>query len=359
MTQPEKTFVYVGTYTSRGAEGIYVYRYDSSTGTLSPLSVTTGIVNPTFLALHPDSTYLYAVNEVGELDGEPGGALSAYQIDPAAGALTFLNRQTTIGQGPCHVAIDQTGSYAMVANYGSGSVAMLPILADGSLGEACDFHQHEGSGPNPRRQQGPHAHSVTVAPDNRFAFAADLGLDKMMVYKIDLEQGKLVPNDVPFAPTYPGAGPRHFAFHPSNAYAYVINEMGNTVTVFGYDATQGTLDERQTISTLPEDFQDTTHCADIHLSQSGAFLYGSNRGHDSIALFAVDAGAGTLTPIGHQSTLGKTPRNFGLAPNGDYLLAANQDTNNITAFAVDQETGQLSPTGHVTPVPAPVCIQWL
>jgi len=359
MTEPTQNLVYVGTYTSRGAEGIYACRYDPAAGTLAPLGVTTGIANPTFLALHPDGAHLYAVHEVGEIDGQPGGALSAYAIDPATGALTFLNRQSTIGQGPCHVAVDQTGRYAMVANYGSGSVAMLPILGDGGLGEACDFHQHEGSGPDPRRQRGPHAHSVTVSPDNRFAFAADLGLDKMMAYRVDLERGKLVPNQVPFASTPPGAGPRHFAFHPNQAYAYVINELGNTVTAFGYDAAQGTLNELQTLSTLPDGFEGTSYCADLHFSQSGTFLYGSNRGHDSIVLFQVDSDSGTLTLIGHQSTLGRNPRNFGLAPNGDYLLAANQDSNSIVTFRVDKESGQLSPTGHVTQVPAPVCIQWL
>jgi 6-phosphogluconolactonase len=359
MTQSKGSLVYVGTYTSRGAEGIYAYRYKPTVGTLAPLGVTTGIANPTFLALHPNGKYLYAVHEVGEIDGQPGGGLSAYEIDPGSGTLTFLSRQSTIGQGPCHVTVDQTGRYAMVANYGSGSVAMLPILADGGLGEACDFHQHDGSGPDPRRQRGPHAHSVTISPDNRFAFVADLGMDKMMAYKIDLEQGKLVPNDVPFTSTYPGAGPRHFCFHPNQGYAYVINELGNTVTVFGYDAVLGTLNDQQTVSTLPDGFEDTSYCADIHFSQPGRFLYGSNRGHDSIAIFQVDPESGTLTLIGHQSTLGKFPRNFGLAPNGDYLLAANQDSNNIFAFAVDQHTGQLSPTGHEVQVPAPVCILWL
>ena len=359
MTQSQPNLVYVGTYTSRGAEGIYAYRYDPVAGALNLLGVTAGIVNPTFLDVHPNGEFLYAVNETGEIDGQPGGALSAYQIDRESGTLTFLNRQSTIGSGPCHVTVDQTGRYAMAANYGSGSVAMLPILADGSLSQACDFHQHDGSGPNPRRQRGPHAHSVTVSPDNRFAFVADLGMDKMMIYQLDLEQGKLVPNDPPWASTYPGAGPRHFCFHPNQRFAYVINEMGNTITLFAYDAALGALNELQTISTLPEGFEETTHCADIHFSQSGAYLYGSNRGHDSLAIFAVDPETGTLTSVGYQSTLGKIPRNFGLAPKGDYLLAANQDTNNVVAFAVDQESGQLAPTGHEIQVPAPVCVKWL
>jgi 6-phosphogluconolactonase len=359
MTQPASSLVYVGTYTSRGAEGIYAYRYDTTTGTLSALGVTTGIANPTFLALHPDGTHLYAVNEVAELEGRPGGALSAYQVDASTGALTALNRQSTVGSGPCHVAVDHSGRYALVANYGSGSVAMLPIQEDGSLKEASDFHQHAGSGPHPRRQQGPHAHSVTISADNRYAFVADLGMDKIVVYKLDLERGKLIPNDEPWALTYAGAGPRHFAFHPNSAYAYMINELGSSVTVFAYDAVLGTLHELQTLSSLPEGFEGHNTCADIHLSQSGEFLYGSNRGHDSIAIFAVDPGAGTLTAIGHQSTLGKTPRNFGLSPDGRFLLAANQDSNDIFCFRVDAESGQLSPTGHKTEVPAPVCIKWL
>jgi 6-phosphogluconolactonase len=359
MTQSEHNIVYVGTYTSRGAEGIYAYRYDPGTGTLAPLGVTSGIANPTFLALHPDRQHLYAVNEVAETDGQPGGALSAYAIEPSSGSLTFLSRQSTVGTGPCHVAVDQTGRYAMAANYGSGSVAMLPILEDGSLGEACDFHQHSGSGPDPRRQQGPHAHSVTIDPSNRYAFVADLGMDKMMVYRLELEQGKLVPNDVPWASACAGAGPRHSCFHPNGSRAYVINELGSSVTAFAYDSAQGTLRELQTVSTLPEGFEGHNTCADIHLSQSGAFLYGSNRGHDSIATFAVAQDDGTLTLLGHQSTLGKTPRNFGLAPNGDFVLAANQDTDNIIAFGVNAETGQLVPTGYETQVPAPVCILWL
>jgi 6-phosphogluconolactonase len=359
MRQQTHNLVYIGTYTSRGAEGIYAYRYDASTGELSPLGVAAETPNPTFLAMAPDRKYLYAVNEVAELDGQPGGALSAFAIDPESGMLTFLNQQTTIGTGPCHVAVDHTGQYALVANYGSGSAAMLPILENGQLGEASDFKQHEGFGPNERRQQGPHAHSVTLSKDNRFAFVADLGIDRMMIYQLDMDNGKLIPNDPPWAETYPGAGPRHFSFHPNNQYAYIINEMGSSVTAFAYDAARGALNELETVSTLPEGFQGRNTCADIHLSASGEFLYGSNRGHNSIALFSIDPDKGTLTAIGYESTQGKTPRNFGLDPSGSFLLAANQDTNNVVSFQVDQETGQLAPTGHQVQVPAPVCIKWL
>jgi 6-phosphogluconolactonase len=359
MTQNPYSVVYVGTYTTRGAEGIYAYRFDPSSGDLSPLGVAARTENPTFLAVAPTKQALYAANEVAELDGQPGGAISAFSVDADTGTLTFLNRQPSLGTGPCHVAVDQTGKFVLAANYGSGSASILPIQPDGRLGPASDFVQHEGFGPNERRQQGPHAHSVTLSPDNRFAFVADLGIDKMMSYQLDLEAGKLVPNDPPWAETYPGAGPRHFAFHPNGRTAYIINELGSSVTVFDYDAERGALREVQTISTLPERFGGRNTCADVHISADGRFLYGSNRGHDSIAIFSIDPEAGTLTAIGHESTKGKTPRNFGLDPSGSFLLAANQDTNNIVAFRVDRETGLLTPTGHQTQVPAPVCIKWL
>lgn len=359
MTNPKDGLVYVGTYTSRGSEGIYAYRYDPLSGGLSPLGVVARTENPTFLAISPNKKYLYAANEVTELDGQPGGAISAFSIDPDTGALTFLNRQPSCGTGTCHVTVDKTGKYVLAANYSSGSASILPIREDGWLGEASDFVQHEGFGPNERRQKGPHAHSVTLSPDNRFAFVADLGLDKIMTYQLDLVNGKLCPNDPPWAETYPGAGPRHFAFHPSTKYAYIINEMGSSVTVFAYDAARGALSELQTLSTLPEGFGGRNTCADVHLSTSGRFLYGSNRGHHSIAIMSIDPETGTLTALGHESTRGKTPRNFGLDPSGSFMLAANQDTNNIFAFRVNQETGGLTPTGHETKVPAPVCVIWL
>ena len=359
MTTQKDRLVYVGTYTSRGSEGIYAYRYDPLTGDLSPLGVVAHTENPTFLAISPNKKYLYAANEVAEIDGQPGGAVSAFSIDPDTGALTFLNRQPSCGKGPCHVTVDKTCQYVLVANYSSGSASILPIQEDGRLGEASDFVQHEGFGPNERRQQGPHAHSVTLSPDNRFAFVADLGLDKIMIYQLDLAEGKLRPNDPPWAETYPGAGPRHFVFHPSTKYAYIINEMGSSVTAFAYDAARGALSELQTLSTLPDSFGGRNTCADIHVSASGRFLYGSNRGHHSIAIMSIDPHTGRLTPIGHESTRGKTPRNFGLDPSGAFLLAANQDTNNIFAFQVNQETGELTQTGDDTKVPAPVCVIWL
>jgi 6-phosphogluconolactonase len=359
MTQQTDSLVYVGTYTSRGAEGIYAYRFDPSSGDLDPLGVAARTANPTFLAIAPNRDYLYAANEVAELNDRPSGAVSAFSIDHDTGMLTLLNQQPSLGKGPCHVVVDQTGQFALAANYSSGSASMLPIRENGRLGEASDFVQHEGFGPNERRQQGPHAHSVTLSPDNRFAFVADLGIDKIMIYQLDLKEGKLQPNDPPWAETYPGAGPRHFAFHPNGRYAYIINELGSSVTAFAYDAAHGALRELQTISTLPEGFGGRNTCADVHVSASGEYLYGSNRGHDSIAIFGIDAATGTLTAIGHESTRGKTPRNFGLDPSGSFLLAANQDSNNIVAFQVDQDTGQLAPTGHQTQVPAPVCIKWL
>ncbi len=359
MTEQRTNLVYIGAYTSRGAEGIYAYRFDPATGGLSPLGVVARTENPTFLAFAPNAKYLYAANEVAELDGQPGGALSAFAIDPQTGALTFLNRQPSCGTSPCHVAVDQTGQYALVANYSSGSASILPIQDDGRLGEASDTHQHQGPGSDPKRQGGPHAHSVTLDPANRFAFVADLGLDRLMVYQLDLDRGKLRPHDEPWVQTHAGAGPRHFTFHPNGRYADVIDELDSTVIAFAYDAERGTLRTLQTLSTLPEGFEGSNTCADVHVSQSGTFLYGSNRGHDSIAIFTIDPATGTLTAIGHESTQGKTPRNFGLDPSGSFLLAANQDTNNIVSFRVDRETGQLTPTGHETQVPAPVCIKWL
>lgn len=352
-----EVLVYIGTYTNGKSEGIYVYRMEKSTGVLEYVSKATGVDNPSFLAVHPQQSYLYAVNEVGEFAGKSSGAVSAFSIESQTGELTYLNQQPTHGPGPCHLSVDQTGKLVLVANYGGGSVSVLPIQNDGQLGEATDFIQHEGSSINPRRQEGPHAHSIILSPDNRYAFVPDLGLDKIMIYQLNLTQGKLKPNDEPWVQVKAGAGPRHFTFHPNGRYAYVINELDSTFTAFTYDGTHGTLKEMQMVPTLPEDFEGTSHCADLHISPSGKFLYGSNRGHDSIVIYAIDENTGKLTYVGHELTQGENPRNFVIDPTGTFLLAANQSTDTIVTFRIDQQTGKLMSTGHVAEVPQAVCLK--
>ena len=353
----EEIRVYIGTYTHGESEGIYVYRLDLSSGTLEFESKATGVDSPTFLALHPEHRYLYAVNAVREVDGKPNGRVSAFRINPDTGELTFLNHQLSGGPGPCHLSVDSAGRYVLVANYAGGSVAMLPIQADGSLGEASDFVQHAGSSINPDRQEGPHAHSINIDPANRYAFAPDLGIDKIMIYELDLIHGKLKPNSQPWVPVHAGAGPRHFDFHPNGQWAYAINELDSTMTAFRYDSSRGVLTEIESVTTLPDDFDGTSHCADVHVSSSGKFVYGSNRGHDSIVIFAIDQHTGQLTLVGHESTQGEIPRNFAIDSTGTLLLAANQMSNTVITFWIDSETGELNPTGHVAEVPTPVCLK--
>lgn len=352
-------YVYVGTYTHGDSEGIYVYRLDGETGALEYSSKVTGVVNPSFLDIHPSGRYLFSVNEIGEFEGKASGAVTAFYIHESTGEISFLNQQATGGGVPCHVSIDATGKYLLVANYGGGSVAALPIGTDGRLAEASDFVQHQGSSVNPRRQSEPHAHAIMIDRSNSYAFAPDLGLDKILIYQLDLEKGKLTPNTQPWARVHPGAGPRHLDFHPNGKYAYVINELDSTFTAFRYDENKGVLTEIQTISTLPDDFEGNSHCADVHVHPSGKFLYGSNRGHDSIAICAIDDETGMLSSIGWESTQGQTPRNFCLNPDGTLLLAANQQTSNIVTFAINTDTGELSATGNVAEVPNPVCLKML
>lgn len=348
------TLAYVGTYTRDGSEGIYIYNYNTETGELSPIGSAKSD-NPSFLAIHPSGKFLYAVNEISEFDGEKAGGISAFAIGET-GELTALNMQSVKGPGPCHLCIDATGKYALVANYGGGSVCVLPINEDGSLQEASDFIQHEGSSVNPRRQQEPHAHSINLDAQNRFAYVADLGMDKVLVYELNLETGKLsLAHSVSVAP---GEGPRHFDIHPNGKYAYLINEIGNTVNAYNYDATTGNLEETQSINTLPKDFSETSHTADIHVSPDGKFVYGSNRGHDSIAIYAIGEN-GSLSLVGQEPTGGENPRNFGLDPAGNFLLAANQNTDNIVTFKIDKTNGTLSKTGAEVSVSRPVCIQFL
>lgn len=352
------SLVYVGTYTRGESRGIYLLRLNGATGEVSGLSLAAEAENPSFLALHPSLRYLYAVHEVSSLEGEPGGAVSAFSIEED-GRLRLLNRQSSGGSGPCYISLDAAGRNALVANYGGGSVAVLPIASDGRLKKISSRVQHQGSSVHPRRQQGPHAHCIVLDPANRLAFAADLGLDQILVYRFDGDRGTLAPHPTPSASLAAGAGPRHFTFHPTGRWAYSINELNSTVTVFSYDSEQGTLSELETLSTLPPDLEVSNTTAEVQVHPSGKFLYASNRGHDSLAIFEIDPSEGHLRMAGHQSTLGRTPRNFGIDPSGRFLLAANQGSDSLAVFRIQPDTGRLIPTGQLLKVPAPVCVKFL
>jgi 6-phosphogluconolactonase len=349
--------VYLGTYNRNGSKGIYVSRLDTATGALAAPELAAEANSASFVAVDPSHKFLFAVSEVDRYNGQPAGALSAFAIDAASGKLTLLNTQSTRGPGPCHVSIDRTGRCAVVANYSGGSVACLPIGQDGKLGEATSFIQHQGSSVNRQRQQGPHAHAAYIDAANRFVFVPDLGMDKVMTYRLDATAGKLTAAEPPSVSMTPGAGPRHMAFHPTAPYAFVISEMGNTITTMAYDAAAGTLKPADSVSTLPEGFRGQSSTAEIQIHPSGKFLYGSNRGHDSIVAFAIDPATGKLKLIGHEPTQGKTPRNFAIDPTGTFLLAANQDGNNVVVFRIDAQSGKLQPTGQSIKVGSPVCIE--
>jgi 6-phosphogluconolactonase len=357
---PARQYVFVGTYTGNqegASKGIYRLELDTATGKLSKLEVAAPAVNPSFLAVHPSRRFLYAVSEVSGTDAQKSGAIAAFALDPRTGNLTALNQQSSKGSGPCHLVVDKAGRHVLAANYNSGSVCVLPIGEDGKLGEATGFVQHQGSSVNKQRQAGPHAHSINLDAANRFAVVADLGLDKLLVYKYDAAKGTLTPNDPPAVDLTPGSGPRHFAFAPDGKHAYVCGEMDSTVTALDYDAERGVLKKIGTVSTLPQDFKGNNSTAEVVVHPSGKFVYCSNRGHDSIAVFAVDEKTGALIPKGQQATKGKTPRNFAIDPTGAYLIAANQGSNSVVVFAIDAQTGELKPTDSIVEVPSPVCIR--
>jgi 6-phosphogluconolactonase len=317
-------------------------------------------MGPSFQVIHPSGKFLYSVNEGGKFDGKRGGGVSAYAITPGTGALALLNAENTGGEWPCFVTLDKDGKHALGANYGGGSVFAFALGADGKIGERTAFVQHEGKGPDPKRQEAPHAHSINLDPAGRFALACDLGLDKILVYRFDAEKGTLTANDPAFAAaSSAGAGPRHLAFHPSGKWAYVIHEMGNTLATYAYDAEKGALTLVQCVPTLPADFKGESWCAEVQVHPSGKFVYGSNRGHDSIAMFCVDAQTGKLTPLGQEPTQGKHPRNFRIDPTGALLLVANRDTGNVVVFRIDAATGLLKATGHAVKVPGPNCVKFL
>lgn len=353
----ESLTVYFGTYTSRGensSKGIYRSVLDLETGRLANPVLAAEARNPSFLEIHPNGKFLYAVSESGG-----AGSVSAYAIDGDTGDLKLLNQRPSGGAGPCHVGIDHAGRNVLVANYGSGSASVIPIKSDGGLGEPTGFVQHAGSSVNPGRQKGPHAHSINVSPDDRFAFVADLGIDKVMIYRLDIEKGTIVASSPPFAKVKPGAGPRHFAFGPKGKYAYVINELNCTVTAFAYESASGALTEVQTITTLPNAFDGSNSCAEVRVHPSGKFLYGSNRGHDSIVVYRVDPAKGTLTFVEHERADIKTPRNFNIDPTGKFCLVANQGGDSVVVFRVNQKTGALEPTGHKISIARPVCVRFL
>ena len=331
------------------ADGIFVFRITDGDGRLELLRQTPGISNPFFIDMHPNGQVLYSITD-------PGGdqLVSALAFDRDSGALTMINQQQTRGGYPCYVAVDSTGRAVLAANYNGGRVISYPLTADGALGKAGSFFQHEGSSINEERQQEPHAHCFRIAADGRFAFAADLGTDRVMIYALDVETGTLTPGEQPFARVSPGGGPRHFSFAPNNRHAYVINELGNTVTAFAYDAERGLLLEQETVPTVPQGFDGVSHTADLCLTPDGCFLYGSNRGHDSIAMFTVDADSGALTPNGIQPSGGPVPQNLTMSADGRLLFVANSQSNKISAFHIDGSTGRLSPASE-TDVPSPVC----
>jgi 6-phosphogluconolactonase len=353
---PGEQTLYVGTYTSGKSKGIYVYRLNMSTGELKYLDTIEGVVDPSYLTIDRRTRFLYAVNEVSEFDGKPSGAVSSFAIDKN-GHLKQINQKASEGGAPCYITLDRTERFVLLANYEAGNVSVLPLKRDGGLGQAVSVVQHHGSSVNPDRQKGPHAHCIVVDAFNRYAFAVDLGVDKILGYRFDARNGKLISHtDVE---TKPGAGPRHLTFHPNNKYAYVINELDSTITAYSYESQRGRLTPQQTISTLPAGYSGDNSCADVHVAPSGGFLYGSNRGHDSIVVFAIDLRSGRLTYVEHVSTGGKTPRNFTIDPTGRFLLAANQKSDSVVTFGIDPASGRLKPTGHSAEIPTPVCLKFV
>ena len=351
----DKVWAFIGTYTSPKSKGIYRFEFDTSTGKLTGPELAAETKDPSFLAIHPTLKFLYAVGE-GGLPGQKGGAVSAFALDTKTGELKPLNQHSSVGSGPCYIVIDRAGKNALVANYGGGSVAVLPIGTDGKLSEASAFVQHKGT---EGQKVTPHGHSINVDAANRFAIAADLGLNQLLVYKFDAAKGTLTPNDPPFLATAAGAGPRHFAFHPNGKWAYVINESNMTLDAMSYDAEKGTLTKLQTVPTLPKDVTGKGFStAEVVVHPSGKFVYGSNRGQNSIVGYAIDE-KGELKLIGHQSEGIKTPRNFNIDPTGKFMIVANQDGNSLVVYSVDAKTGELKTTGITAEVGKPVCVKFV
>ena len=349
--------VYIGTNVSGEQENsIFLYRLAPATGILTPVGAHKGGANPTYLTMPTGRRFLYAVSETQTFQGAKGGGVSAFAVDQRTGGLTLLNQQPSAGASPCYISLDRSEKTALVANYMGGNVAMLPLAANGQLAPPTATDQHQGTGPH-KNQTGPHAHCIVPDPTNTFAFAVDLGTDQVVSYRLNAAQGQLARLPEPAFVAKPGAGPRHLVFHPNGKQGYLINELNSTVTVLAYDASAGKFRELQTLTTLPKSYTGPNSCADLHISPDGLFLYASNRGHNSIAVYAIDTSNGTLAPIQHISTQGNTPRNFALTPSGRLLLVANQNSNSVVTFRVDRQTGLLAPTGQTVQVPSPMFVQ--
>ena len=353
-----KLRVYVGTYTGPSSKGIYLLELDPTSGTLTPKGVAAETPSPSFLAIHPNQQFLYAANEVGSFKGKPTGSVSAFAIDRATGELTLLNQRSSGGADPCYVTVDPTGRYVLTANYSGGNVEVLPIGPDGMLGEPSALVQHRGSAMDKGRQGAPRAHSIDFNASGQLAVAADLGLDKLLVYRFDPTKGTLTPNEPPDTSVAPGSGPRHFAFHPDGKHAYAINEMASTVAAFDFDPDRGTLAQVQTIPTRAPGGKPGNSTAEILVHPSGRFVYGSNRGDDTLVIYSVDSTSGKLAVAGRCTTGGRTPRSFGIEPSGRFLLAANQNSNTVVVFRIDPRTGLLEQVGPPVSVPSPVCVKF-
>jgi len=358
------TLVYVGTYTQSGSKGIYQFRLQTQNEEVSqnillvPMGLAVEAANPSFLAVDPDRRLVFAVNETNSFEGQPTGYVSAYAVDPTTGRLALINQQPSGGRGPCHLVLDPTGRNLLVANYGGGSVSVIRVAADGRLGPTTAQIQHTGSSVHPQRQTGPHAHSVTLDPTNRFAFVCDLGLDRVLIYRFDPDRGTLTPAEPAFAALKPGAGPRHLAFGAGGKFAYVLNELDSTITVFAHDGA-GRLQEVESVTTLPPYFDGRNSTAEIAVLPNGKYLFASNRGFNSVAQFEIDPGSGRLRYVEEQATGGKTPRHFGIDPDSRHLAVGNQDSDTILVCRIDPANGRLKPSGVFAEVPSPACIVFL
>ena len=356
-TLADEPLVFISSFAAGEQGAIQAYHLEPTTGALKPIHRTGEVENPFFIAVSKDQRFLYSIH-AKTFGGKEPEQVAAYALVGRTGEMKLLNRQSTRGTASCYLDVDATGKTVLVANYSTGNVASLPVKEDGSLGEAASFFQHSGSGADPARQKGPNAHCFVVSPDNRFALAADLGIDQILSYRLDAAMAKLTPNQPPFVKTPAGAGPRHLTFHPNGKHLYAINELKSSVTLFDYAIDSGTLTERQTISTLPSDFTGTSHCADLKITPNGRFLYGTNRGHDSIAAYRL-ADDGKLTLVGIEPSLGKGPQNLLIAANGTLLLCANMPSNNIAVFRIDGQTGGLKSVGEPVVQLSPSCIRLL